>query len=181
MCKYVEARNYSCEIPREGSNIHGSRYNTWNHWKTVSQNKHCYHFWWPRPTVWKGKQQHLPFISKKARTRSTTRVKIPLMKSIVEVQFKKGSSMLHDKEFFLKESYTTVNFLQPSFLKKGVLKTFPVPRTERCGITQSKRYNIVNTLKGVPQSAHSFWNSIYCNNTSPDLCFSRDVLEEKEC
>ena len=120
-------------------------------------------------------------ISKKARTRSTTRVKIPLMKSIVEVQFKKGSSMLHDKEFFLKESYTTVNFLQPSFLKKGVLKTFPAPRTERRGITQSKRDNIVNTLKGVPQSAHSFWNSIYCNNTSLDLCCSRDVLEEEEC
>ena len=65
----------------------------------------------------------LPFIypiSKKAHTRSSTKVKIPLMESIVEVQFKKGSSMLHYKEFCLKESYTTVNFLQPSFLKKVV-------------------------------------------------------------
>ena len=55
----------------------------------------------------------LPFIyliSKKARTRSSTKVKIPLMKSIAEVQFKKGSSMLHYKESFLEESYTTVNF-----------------------------------------------------------------------
>ena len=103
------------------------------------------------------------------------------MKSIAEVQFKKGSSMLHYKESFLEESYTTINFLQPSFLKKDGLKTFPAPSTERRGITQSKRDNIVNTLKGVPQSAHSFWNSIYCNNTSPDLCCSRDVLEEEEC
>ena len=88
------------------------------------------------------------------------------MKSIAEVQFKKGSSMLHYKESFLEESYTTVNFLQPSFFKKDGLETFPSPRTERRGITQSKRDNIVNTLKGVPQSPHSFWISIYCNNTS---------------
>ena len=88
--------------------------------------------------------------------------------------------MLYYKESFLEESYATVNFLQP-FLKEGGLKIFPAPNTERRGITQSKRDNIVNTLKGVPQSAHSFWNSIYCNNTSLDLCCSRDVLEEEEC
>ena len=102
----------------------------------------------------------LPFIypiPKKARTRSSTKVKMPLMESIVEVQCKKGSSMLHYKESFLEESYTTVNFLQPSFLKKGGLKTFHAPRTERRDITQSKCDNIVNTLKGVP---HSFWSSI---------------------
>ena len=49
----------------------------------------------------------LPFIcsiSKKARTRSSTKVKMALMESIVEVQFKKGSSMLHYKESFLEES-----------------------------------------------------------------------------
>ena len=105
----------------------------------------------------------LPFIypiPKKARTRSSTKVKMPLMESIVEVQFKKGSSMLHYKESFLEESYTTVNFLQPSFLKKGGLKTFYAPSTERRDITQSKCGNIANILKGVPQSAHSFWNSI---------------------
>ena len=106
---------------------------------------------------------------------------MPLMKSIAEVQFKKGSSMLHYKESVLEESYTTVNCLQPSFLKKDALKTFPAPSTECRGITQSKRDKLVNTLKGVPQSAHSFWNSTYCNNTSPDLCCSRDVLEEEEC
>ena len=78
---------------------------------------------------------NLPFIypiSKKERTRSSTKVKMPLMESIVEVQLKKGNSMLHYKEYFLEESYTTVNFLQPSFLKKVVLKTFPARR----GITQ---------------------------------------------
>ena len=126
----------------------------------------------------------LPFIypiSKKARTRSSTKVKMPLMESIVEVQFKKGSSMLRYKKSFLEECYTTVNFLQPSFLKKSGLKTFPAPSTERGGITQSKYDNIVNTLKGVPQSVHSFWNSICCNNTSLDLCCSRDVLKEEEC
>ena len=40
----------------------------------------------------------LPFIyliSKKTRTRSSTKVKMPLMESIVEIQLKKGSSMLH--------------------------------------------------------------------------------------
>ena len=110
----------------------------------------------------------LPFtypISKKARTRSSTKVKMPLMKSIAEVQFKKGSSMLHYKESFLEESYTTVNFLQPSFLKKDGLKTFPAPSTERRGITQSKRDNIVNTLKGVPQSPHSFWKIAFTATT----------------
>ena len=103
------------------------------------------------------------------------------MKSIAEVQFRKGSSMLHYKKCFLEESYTTVIFLQSSFLKKDGLKTFPSPSTERRRITQSKPDNIVNTLKGVPQSAHSFLNGIYCNNTSSDLCCSRDILEEEEC
>ena len=59
-------------------------------------------------------------ISKKACTRSSTKVKMSLMESIVEVQFKRGSSMLRYKESFLEESYTTVNFIQPSFLKKMV-------------------------------------------------------------
>ena len=89
--------------------------------------------------------------------------------------------MLHYKESFLEEGYTIANVLHPSFLKKGGLKTFPAPSTERRGITQSKPDNIVNTLKGVPQSAHSFWNTICCNNMSLDLCCSRDVLEEEEC
>ena len=190
MCKYMGVRNYNYQIPREGSHIHGSRCNTWKHWETISQNKHCCHFWWFCPTVWKGNNNikaidlDLPFIypiSKKARTRSSTKLKMPLMKSIAEVQFKKGSSMLHYKKSFLEESYTTVIFLQSSFLKKDGLKTFPSPSTERRGITQSKPDNILNTLKGVPQSAHSFLNSIYWNNTSSDLCCSRDVLEEEEC
>ena len=65
----------------------------------------------------------LPFIypiSKKARTRSSTKVIMSIVESIVELQFKKRRSMLHYKESFLEESYTTVNFLQPSFLKKVV-------------------------------------------------------------
>ena len=69
------------------------------------------------------------FHFQKARTRSSTKVKMALMESIVEVQFKKGSSMLHYKESFL------VNFLQPSFFKKGGLETFHAPSTERHGIT----------------------------------------------
>ena len=81
-----------------------------------------------------------------------------LMESVVEVQFEKGSSMLHYRESFLEEVYPTVNILQPSFLKKNSLKTFPAPSTESRGITQSKRDNIVTKLvhKGAPQSAHSF-------------------------
>ena len=73
------------------------------------------------------------------------------MESIVEVQFKKGSSKLHYKDSLLEESYTTVNFLQPSFFKKGRLKTFTAPSTESRGITQSKSDNVANTLKVVPQ------------------------------
>ena len=49
-------------------------------------------------------------ISKKTCTRSSTKVKMPLMESIVEVQFQKGSSMLNYKASFLEESYGTVNF-----------------------------------------------------------------------
>ena len=183
MCKYMGARNYNYKIPREGSHIHGSRCNTCKA-STVATFDDFVQLCEKGDNNIKAIVLDLPFIypiSKKARTRSSTKVKMPLMKSIAEVQFKKGSSMLHYKESFLEESYTTVNFLQPSFLKKDGLKTFPALITERRGITQSKRDNIVNTLKGVPQSAHSFWNSIYCNNTSPDLCCSRDVLEEEEC
>ena len=64
----------------------------------------------------------LPFIYsifKKARTRSSTKVKMPLVVCLADVQFKKGSSMLNYKESFLEESHTTVNFFQPCFLKKG--------------------------------------------------------------
>ena len=66
----------------------------------------------------------LPFIYpiyKNAHTRSSTKVKILLMESIVAVQFEKGSSMLHYKNSFSKESYITINLLQPSFLKKEVV------------------------------------------------------------
>ena len=187
MCKYIGGRNYIHLIPREGSHIRGSRCNTWKHWKTILQSKHCRYFWWLHPTVQKGEQQHKNDGSgstfhishlQKPYTRSSAKVKMPLMESIVAVQFKKGSSMLHYKESFLEESYATINFLQSSFLKKGGLKTFPTTSTECCGITKSKRDNIMHTLKGVPPSAHSFWNS---NNTSPYLCCSRDILAEEEC
>ena len=110
-----------------------------------------------------------------------TKVKMSLTESIVEVQFKKGNSMLHYKESFLEESYITVNFLQSSFLKKGGLKTFPASSTECCGIKQSKHDNIVNMLKDVPQSVHSLWNRIYYNSIYPNLCCSRDAFEEEEC
>ena len=49
----------------------------------------------------------LPFIypiSKKARTRPSIKVKMPLMESIVEIQFKKGSCMLHYKESSSKKA-----------------------------------------------------------------------------
>ena len=42
--KYMGARNYNYQIPREGSHIYGSRYNAWKHWKTILKNKHCCHF-----------------------------------------------------------------------------------------------------------------------------------------
>ena len=124
-------------------------------------------------------------ISKKARTGSSTRlstkVKMSLMESIVKVQFKKGSSMLHYKESFLKEGCTTVNILQPSFLKRSSLKIFRAPSTERRGIKQSNRDNIVNTLKGVAQVAHSLCYRIYYSNMSPDRCCSRNILGEENC
>ena len=99
----------------------------------------------------------LPFIypiSKKARTRSSTKVKMPVMESMIEFQFRKGSSMLlPQRKLYHRQLFTTF------FFKKGGLKIFPAPSTERRGITQSKRENIVNMLKGVPQTAHSFRNA----------------------
>ena len=57
-CVNTWTRNYNYQIPRKGSHIHESRCNTWKHQKTISQNKHCCHFWWLCPTMWKGEQQH---------------------------------------------------------------------------------------------------------------------------
>ena len=156
----------------------------------ILENYFARHALLPRPTAWKSERQHktivldLPFmylISKKASIRSSPKLKCLLWKLKLRSNSTKGSSMMHYKEYFLEESYTTINFLQPSFLKKDGLKTFPAPSTQRRGITQSTRGNIVNTPKGVPQSAHSFWKSIYYNNTFPDLRCSTDVLEEVEC
>ena len=96
-------RNYNYQIPREGSHIHGSRCNTWKHWKTFSQNKHCCHFWWLRPTVRKGEQQHKSDSSRstlhishfqKSTHKIINKVKTPLIESIVEVQFKTGVTLL---------------------------------------------------------------------------------------
>ena len=120
----------------------------------------------------------LPFIypiSKKAHTRSSTKVKRPLMESIVEVQFRKGSRMLHYKESLLKESYTTVNFLQPSFFKK--VNTLH----QALNTVAIHNQNVTISLTRITQLAHSFWNSIYCKHTCPDICCSRRILEEGEC
>ena len=73
--------------------------------------------------------------------------------------------MLHYKESLVEESFHA---------------SFHAPSTEHRGISKSELDNIINTLKSVLQSVHSFWNSIYYNNTTPDLCCSRDVLEEEE-
>ena len=69
----------------------------------------------------------LPFIypiSKKARTRSSTKVKMLLMESIVEVKFKKGTSMLHYKESLLEEIYHRQLFAT-FFLKKRWFENLP--------------------------------------------------------
>ena len=164
MYKHMGTSNYNYQIPREGSDIHYSGCNTWKDWKTISKNKHCCHFWWLHPTVWKGEQQHksdssgstlhVSHFPKKHAQDHQPKLKWLLSKVRLRFNTKKKVAC-----YFLKESYTTVNFLQPSFLKKGGLKTFPATSTECRGITQWKRENIVNTLKGVPQSAHSFQNA----------------------
>ena len=60
-------------------------------------------------------------ISKKSRPRSSTKVKMPLLEKNVEVQFRKGSRMIYYKESLISELYTTVDFLQSSFIKSGGL------------------------------------------------------------
>ena len=96
MCKYMGARNYNYKIPREGSHIHGSRCNTCKA-STVATFDDFVQLCEKGDNNIKAIVLDLPFIypiSKKARTRSSTKVKMPLIESIVEVQFKKGSSML---------------------------------------------------------------------------------------
>ena len=111
MCKYMGARNYNYQIPRKRSHIHGSRCNTWSIRKlfhkagTVATFNDFVQLCEKANNNIKVIVLDLPFIypiSKKARTRSSTEVKMPLMESIVETQFKKGSSMLHYKKYLTK-------------------------------------------------------------------------------
>ena len=129
MCKYIGARNYNYQILEKGHTfmasdaIHGNIGKIFLKTNTVATFDDFVQLCEKANNNIKAIVVDLPFIypiSKKARTRSSTKVKMSVMKSIVELQFKKRRSMLHYKESFLEESYTTVNFLQPSFLKKVV-------------------------------------------------------------
>ena len=123
------ARNYNYQIPKEGSHIHGSRCNTRKHWKTISQNKHCCHFWWPRPTVWKGEQQYKRDSSGSTlhishfQTRSSTKVKIPLMKSIVDSIQKRKQHVTLQKILPRRKLYHRQLFA--TFLRKRWFKNLP--------------------------------------------------------
>ena len=156
------------------------------HWKTISKNKHCFHFYWLHTTVWKGKQQQkkmmvldLPFIypiDKNARTRSSTKVKMLSYGkySCCSIRKRKQDATLQ-KIVFRRKLYHH-QLIATFFLKKGVVWKFLLQRALNAVTIQNQNFN---TLKVVSLSAYSFCNSIYCNSTSPDLCCSRDILKEE--
>ena len=125
-CVTTWTRNYNYQISRKGTHIHESRCNTWKYQKTISETSTVATFEDFAQLCEKANNNiktivlDLPFIYpifRKARTRPSTKVKIPFTESIAESQFKKEHCMLHYNESFFEESYTTVNFLKP-FLRK---------------------------------------------------------------
>ena len=91
----------------------------------------------------------------KARGKNTD---MPLIRDIVEVQFKKGNTSMFVKKSFEDED-AEVNFLKNIF-KVGGANTFSQPVTQRRRITSQKKNGIIRVLKGVPQEKVIFWSSL---------------------
>ena len=98
MCKDMGTRNYNYQIPTADA-IHGKIGKLFRKTSTAATFDDFVQLCEKVNNNIKVIVLDLPFIypiSKKARTKSLTKVNIiPLMESIFEVQFLKGSSMLH--------------------------------------------------------------------------------------
>ena len=117
----------------------------------------------------------VPYIYKftKENKASGKNADMPLIRDIIEVQFKKDNTSMFVKKYF-EDEYAEVNFLKNKFVKVDGANTFPQPVTQRRGITSQKKNGIIRVLKGVPQEKVIFWSSLAVNEDVPDLQESRD-------
>ena len=60
-------------------------------------------------------------ISKKSRAKSSAKSNMPLLEKIIEVQLRKVSHMMYNKEPFITKLHTAVDVLQYFFIKNGGL------------------------------------------------------------
>lgn len=98
------------------------------------------------------------------RTRQTKKVVLPILGSIVEVQFRKGSRLLFYKQSF-DDSYTEVEFLKPTFN----IHTFPEVMTEPRGISSAKKEKLVKLAGCFDPPKRKFWAEMPVNDASHDL------------
>ena len=89
------------------------------------------------------KQKRLWVFHTSTRSRKKTKQGVktqimPVIRDIVEVQFKKGNTSIFVKKSF-EDEYVELNFLKNKFVKVGGASTFPQPVTQRRGITSQKK------------------------------------------
>ena len=117
------------------------------------------------------------------RSRNSAKSKVPLLSTLVEIQFRKGSQAMFVKRDFDEEDYEEVHFLKESSVKSKKNLSFPESKSSKRGIT-SKKDGIFSCLVGVTQKERSFWENLHVNNSSKNLCIECDaeeaVIEERQ-
>jgi len=101
------------------------------------------------------------------KTRNARGQSIPLLRSIVQVRFVRGSSELSYKTDFNGEEQS-VKFLKKSAEKS--LTVLPPPRLMSRGVSSAKKAKLLEKLvTRMPENRRSFWQNLPQNENSEDL------------
>lgn len=112
------------------------------------------------------------FTEYKSLVSSAKDTKKPLLSSVKEVQFRKGSSLLYWKEDLREEVFQSGEFLQKKIRPKLSDQLFP-PKTVPRGIPPNKKKAIVDKLVPLmPSNRQQFWDKL------PTAADSADLLDE---
>ena len=105
-------------------------------------------------------------------------IKVPYLKNICEIQFRKGSTKIFWKESFEETVHRESEFLKKKSRKEFIYKWKPYPRKgEARGIEQKKKEDILSKLGPLLKPGKlRFWENIPSNINSKDLTISIDHL-----
>ena len=114
------------------------------------------------------------------RSHNSAKNQVPLLSTLVEIQFRKVSQAMFVKRDFDEEDYEKVHFLKERSVRSKQNLSFSEPKSSTRRITSKKKDGILGCLVGITQKERSFWENLDVNESSKILCTEQGSCYRRE-